>query len=336
MTLATRSRCFLCLMLHWGSSAVAAFVFLLVATAAQAQHDCVDYDPTDAGEAVDSTWTVPTEIDNYQINVPNDMGGGYVVARITATAPAQPRMSIVPPSGVGVVAQNNTNSNGPSPHELEVVFEVYGGETYEVELREDVQAPLAQHPLVYQWTWSFVSRVDCYEHNDGSPGDWPDPIATARAIPLEQQHEAYSIAGHLSFTIPNDADHSWDWYKFNLGVPTTLWLATTQVPSDQRLQVRLFNANGQVEVSGTAPGFGETTVVGPALVDPGTYYVEIHPVDNGEQEATLSEGGTIPDHFNTPYHFVVGTAEVPPCGFMPIFCNGYESGDTTLWSNTLP
>jgi hypothetical protein len=313
-----------------------ASLLVLVPTVVHAQHDCVLYDPTVAGAVIDSNWGTPTEIDNYQIVVPPDLGGGYVVARIAATAQVEPEMSITHPSTVGQITQSGTNTNGPSPFVLEVVFEVYGGETYDVELREDVQAPLAAHPVVYQWSWSFVSRVDCYEHNDGSPGTWPDPTVTARQIPLNQELAAYSLAGHLSYSIPQDAPHTWDWYEINIGVPTTLWFGTTQVPSDQRIRLRLFDAGGFVEVNGATPNFGETIVVGPALVDPGTYYLEIHPENHGPTNATLSEGGTIPDHFNTPYHFVVATEAIPSCGFAAIFCDGFESGDTTFWSVAQP
>ena len=117
---------------------------------------------------------------------------------------------------------------------------------------------------------------------------------------------------------------------------TTLWLATTQVPSDQRIRVRLFNAAGLTVADGPTPGFGENNVVGPVMVDPGTYYLDLHPGDNGPNTATLSEGGTIPDHFNTQYHFVVTTQEISTCGFLAIFCDGFESEDTTLWSGTQP
>jgi len=333
-TIKTRPRLYL--YAEHGRCIAFASLLVLVSSVVHAQHDCVPYDPTVAGAVIDSSWGSPTEIDNYQIVVPPDLGGGYVVARIAATAQVEPGMSIMHPSTVGQITQPGTNTNGPSPFVLEVVFEVYGGETYDVKLREDVQAPLAAHPVAYQWSWSFVSRVDCYEHNDGSAGTWPDPVATARQIPFNQELAAYSLAGHLSYSIPSDAPHSWDWYEINIGAPTTLWFGTTQVPSDQRIRLRLFNAGGTVEVNGATPDFGETIVVGPALVDPGTYFLEIHPEDHGPTTATLSEGGTIPDHFNTPYHFVVATEEIPSCGFAAIFCDGFESADATLWSGTQP
>ncbi len=336
MSTTTRPRCFWRWSVQNGRGVAIASLLMLFSPVVHAQHDCVPYDPTVAGAVIDSTWVTPTEIDDYQIVVPADLGGGYVVARITSTAPAEPGMSIMHPATTGQITQYGTNSNGPSPFQLEVVFEVYGGETYDVELREDTQAPLKDHPLDYQFSWSFVSRVDCYEHNDGSPGAWPDPIATARQIPLNQELSAYSLAGYLWWSLPQSAPHYFDWYEINIGVPTTLWFGTTQVPSDQRIRVRLFNDAGFTMFDGSATGLGETVVVGPASVDPGTYYLDFHPEDHGPTTATLSEGGTIPDHFNTKYHFVVTTQEIPTCGFMAVFCDGFESEDTTLWSATQP
>ena len=130
-----------------GRGIAIASLLILFSTAVHAQHDCVPYDPTVADAVIDSTWVTPTEIDSYQIVVPPDLGGGYVVARISSTAPAEPGMSIMHPSTTGQITQYGTQTNGPSPYALEVVFEVYGGETYDVELREDSQAPLADHPV---------------------------------------------------------------------------------------------------------------------------------------------------------------------------------------------
>ncbi|REJ86161.1 MAG: hypothetical protein DWQ36_21885 [Acidobacteria bacterium] len=309
----------------------------LVAAPASAQHDCIPYTPTEAGTTINSNWAVPGEQDDYQIVIPDDPGGGYVIASVSTSAPSEPMMRIIPPSGQGVVTDIATTTNGPSPHTLTVAFEVDADTTFDVEIIEDTVAPIDQHPVAYTWTWTFVSQVDCYEPNDGSPSSWPDPSFDAREIPLDQELTAYAIAGHQASSIPNDADHSWDWYELTLGAPTDLWLATTKIPDDQRLRMRLYPSDGPPAIaSGTSSVAGDEISFGPVTVPAGTWYLEIHPIDNGEEDARLSEGESLPDHFITPYRWVVSTAPIADCGFMAIFCDGFESGDTTLWSTSVP
>lgn len=310
---------------------------LATASSSSAQHDCTPYLPTEAGTTVNSSWSIPGEQDDYQIIIPDDPGGGYVIASITSAAPSEPMMRIIPPSGVGVVTDVATTSGGPSPHTLTVAFEVDADTTFDVEIIEDVNAPLPQHPVPYTWTWTFYSQMDCYEPNDGAPSTWPIPSVDAREIPLDQELSAYAIAGHQSNSIPNDADNSYDWYELTVNVPTNLWFAATKIPDDQRFRMRLYPDTGPPAVaSGTSTSAGEEISFGPVTVPAGTWYLEVHPFDNGEEDARLSEGDPLPDHFVTPYHFVVSTEPIPECGFMAIFCDGFEFGDTTLWSASTP
>ena len=291
-------------------AARAAIVFasLLLAVAAQAQHDCVPYEPTEAGEVIDSTWAAQFERDNYDFTVPADSGGGYVIAFAETTAPSRPHMRIIPPSGQGVVAQvAPTFPDGLSYQKLEVAFEVDAGTTFTVELSEDAVSSPGAFPVPYKWGWTFVSRVDCYEANDGSPGNWPDPIAGSKTIPLDQVLEAYSLAGHQSFTISLEA-HAFDWYDFTLDEPTEVWLATLTSPLNQSIRVRLFGDDGLTIVD-QVPETGQTGLIGPRLLQPGTYYLDLHPEVRGDSAVVLSEGDTIPDHFDRPYHFIVSTID---------------------------
>lgn len=316
------------------SAATAVFAAFVLAAAApsSAQHDCVPYTPTEAGATVNSNWGAPGEQDDYQIVIPDDPGGGYVIASLSCPSPSEPMMRIIPPSGAGVVTDVGTTSGGPSPHALVVAFEVDAATSFDVEVIEDVNAPIDQHPVPYTWSWDFYSQMDCYEPNDGAPADWPTPTADAREIPLNQEHSAYAIAGHLSYGIPNDAVHSYDWYKFTLGAPANLWFAATKIPDDQRFRIRLYSDTGPPALaSGTSAVAGDEISFGPVAVPAGTWYLEIHPFDNGEEDARLSEGDPLPDHFVTTYRFVVSTEAIPDCGFMAIFCDGFESGDTSAW-----
>ena len=288
--------------------AAGALALLLLAAAAHAQQDCVLYEPTEAGEVINGTWQQAFERDNYRFTVPADPGGGYVIARINTNAPSRPHMRIIPPSGQGVVAQVAPSFPGSSPQTLEVAFEVDAGTTFAVEIFEDAVSSAGAFPVPYRWSWTFVSRVDCYEPNDGLPSNWPDPIATSKTVPLDQVQEAYSLAGHLTFGIRAFEAHNVDWYDFTLAVPTEIWLATLEVPTDQSIRIRLFDGGGGL-LHDRVPPIGETGVIGPILLQPGTYYLDLHPHVRGEGNVTLSEGGVLPDHFERPYQFIISTSD---------------------------
>ena len=226
-------------MSHRFTVSIAVYLALVAATL-HAQHDCVDYQPSMAGAVVNNDWQEPFEVDQYQIDVPSDPGGGYIIASFSSQAPSQPGMRIIPPSGLGVVAQQApTQPNSPSPQTIEVAFEVDASTTFMVELYESTVAPQAAHPIEYSWSWSFVSKVDCYEPNDGDPNSWPDPVPDAREIPLLDIHEGFGLAGHLDFAISWADAHNYDWYKFTLAAPTSVWAATVQVPIDQAIRYLL-------------------------------------------------------------------------------------------------
>ena len=280
----------------------------LLAAAAHAQHECSSYEATEAGEVIESTWEQPFERDNYEFTVPADPGGGYVIARIETTPPSRAQMRIIPPSGQGVVTQAAPSFPGASPQILEVAFEVDADSTFNLEIFEDAVSSPDDFPVHYTWSWRFVSRIDCYEPNDGIPGDWPSPVANSRSVPLDEVLEAYSLAGHLTYAIPAFEAHNFDWYDFTLAAPTEIWLATLGVPADQSIRIRLFDSVGAVVVD-RVPATGETGVIGPTLLQPGTYYLDLHPEIRGEGGVTLSEGGLIPDHFEQRYRFIVSTAD---------------------------
>ena len=283
-----------------------AVAMLLVFTAVvEAQGDCVPYEPTEAGAVIQGTWDAAFERDSYSFTVPSDPGGGYVIARIETDPPSSPSMRIIPPSKLGVVAQAAPGIPGPSPQSLEVAFEVAPDTTFDLEIFEN--AVSSAFPVAYTWSWTFVSRVDCFELNNALPSDWPAPIAVSKAVPLSQAQEAYSLAGHQTFAISGAEPQNFDWYNFTIDESTDIWLGTLNVPSDQAIRVRLFDADG-LEIADGAPSPGETIVVGPTSLQPGTYYLDIHPEDRGLGNVTLSEGGTLPDHFETPYQFIVSTS----------------------------
>ncbi len=292
----------------------AAITLLVFAVVGEAQSDCVPYEPTEAGQVIQGTWNAAFERDTYSFTVPSDPGGGYVIARVGSDAPSRPQMRIIPPSGQGVVAQSAPSFPGPSPQTLEVAFEVAPDTTFTVEIAED--AVSSSFPVSYTWSWTFVSRVDCFGSNNGLPSDWPGPTAASKTIPLDEVQEAYSLAGHQTFVISGSEPQNFDWYDFTLEEAAEVWLETLVVPSDQSIRIRLYDSDGNV-VADEVPPVGETGVAGPTLLQPGTYYLDLHPDVRGEGNVTLSEGGSLPDHFDRPYQFIVRTTGRRPAPAQP-------------------
>jgi uncharacterized protein (TIGR03437 family) len=120
--------------------------------------------------------------------------------------------------------------------------------------------------------------------------------------------EAYSLAGYQTFGISAFDAHNFDWYDFTLDQPTEVWLATLTTPLNQSIRVRLFGDDGLTIVD-QRPETGQTGLIGPTLLEPGTYYLDLHPEERGDSSVVLSEGDLIPDHFDRPYHFIVSTID---------------------------
>jgi hypothetical protein len=110
-------------------------------------------------------------------------------------------------------------------------------------------------PIDYSLDWVFTSKVDCYEPNDASANDWPDPVAVAKAIPLDRVIKASSIAGYVTNSI--NSPRLWDWYKFTIDEPLKVVIGTIQIPDDVQVLLRLFSEAGGVilDTGNPAPGW---------------------------------------------------------------------------------
>ncbi len=319
------------------SAPTIAFAFLvavlLVPTLGETQHDCVPFTPSTAEGSFDNTWSVPGEQDSYQFTVPSDPGGGYVTINFNTEAPASPWLSVLVSAHPGSISNGGTDPAGQQT--IVVVFEVAPGQTYDIEVSEWISAPIGDHPVSYQLSWTYTGKADCYEPNDGR-NIWPDPQASSKAIPLEQVIEAYGIAGHITNSIAPTHDNNYDWYDFTLAEPVEISLATLVVAADQRLRLRLFNEAHSEVMATPNPVLGGTVQTGPELLPAGTYYLEAAPFERGLSAARPSAGEAIPDHFNTPYKLVVTAEPIPACGYQSIFCDDFETGNVGLWSATNP
>ncbi len=310
-------------------------LMLLPTAPALAQHDCVPYTPTPASGNFDNNWSDSADHDVYQFTVPDDPAGGYVTVELTTTAPARPWLNVsYQQAGPAISSGGTTDAN---PQEITVVFEVAASQTYWLEVFEFQHPPEEDHPWPYQLSWTFTSRPDCYEPNDGVPNSWPAPTGTARLIPLEQVIEATSIAGHLGPGIAAGDAHNFDWYEIMLASSSEISIGTLQVPTDQAIKLRLWDSNGVVRLETGNPVVGRTIHAGPALLAPGSYYLETYPFVRGLGSVRTSPGQAVPSHFDRPYQLVVTTEPLGTgCGFYSVFCDDLETGDTTEWSSHVP
>lgn len=290
---------------------------------------CVPYEPTSDGGDLSSSWSEPNERDHHQFTVPADAGGGYVTVTLTAQhGDVVPWMNsdVFPPEGAAITS----GSAGTGEQTITDVFEVASGVTYDLEVLPFFNAPPGDHPVDYTLSWSFTSRVDCYEPNDASPNDWPEPVTAARSIPIDTAIEATSIVGHAPAGIAGD--RLFDWYEFTLAAPASVRIGTLAVPDDVRVGLRLFSAAGAVVGSAPAPALGETTASAPIALGAGSYYLEFFPSDRGDSAVRTSAGESIPAHFTSFYRLGVAVEQKLSC-LGAIFCDGFESGDVTAWSS---
>jgi len=304
---------------------------------AQWAHDCTPYVPTAAGGNFDGEWSTPNEFDDWQFTVPADPGGGYATVTLTTTAPTIPALSIdnFPDTGGGTISTGSAVATADEQRIIDV-FEVAAGESYNIRVNQYTAPPPAAHPVQYHIEWVYTGKADCYEPNDAQ-NIWPDPVAAARAIPLDEAIEAYGIAGYLDYFIGAGDANTYDWYSFNLAQPQTITIGTLVMPSDQGTGLRLFDQDGSQRLS-TPAGLppGETAHMGPELLEAGEWYIEVHPNPRGLAEVRPLAGEAVPAHFDDPYWMIVATTYSPSCGIAFIFCDTFESGDTSLWSLASP
>jgi len=258
-------------------------------------HECVEYEPSIDDGDLGGVWEDPFDEDEYSFTVPNDPGGGYV--HVSHSSP------------VDIIPTQNTNVNPPiagtitggsaattANEQIRVdVFEVAPGQSYHVLVTQFWKAPAELYPLGYSGSWTYHSRVDCYEPNDN--------FDQAKAIPTGEIIEAYGIAGFRDYFIRSGDPHTKDWFRFSLPTAMEVDIEFLQVAQNQQVNLLLFNSSEQVIFSISADE-GATFIHNAGILDAGTWYLQVHPIPD-TRKAQLSDGDEIPDHFDTPYQFVI-------------------------------
>ncbi len=279
-------------------------------------HECVMYEPTPTTPVdISGSWTASGGAGDVlrTITVPADPGGGYVTVRLRSTASMRPELTaeVLPEASASIVLSGQTTADpaiNPDPTLVEAVFEVAPGRSYRLTLRGTNTAGAGiTYPQAFTASWSFSSRVDCYEPND--------TIETAKAIPMENPISASFIAGFRdSNSIQATSEPTLDFYRFELHAPTAVRITLSDVVATVRPRLTLYNAAGTtVGSAALAPAAGENAVLTSGTLPAGWYRVRTDvaqsPSAFRRSSLTSNTDTEIPPHFLQNYTLVVETLD---------------------------
>ncbi|MEZ5008565.1 MAG: hypothetical protein R2753_10500 [Chitinophagales bacterium] len=274
----------------------------------QEKSECIPYTPTAASGSKQDSWSAPNERDRLSdfIVIPPDLGGGYVKVKLTQNDPdLRPAMIIDTDfSGAAIISGSSAGTN----NELirEAYFSVHPNSKYSIEVYPFFNAD--NYPVDYTIEWEFFSKVDCWESND--------VINDAKKILIGETNEAYAIAGHIEDNVGALDENTYDWYKVELDTISKIKFEILDLPKDMRIVSRLFELNNPSAISTnfefTGSDFGLDFNRGMTSIftttqelNPGTYYIEVHPDFLKDGRKANNDQSIIPEHFNKTYKFKV-------------------------------
>lgn len=271
-------------------------------------HDCNDYFPTPSSGDVSDQWDAPNDEDVFTglVVTPSDPGGGIWTVTVSTGDPVIPYLYIGD-LGQGGAITSGTAIGTSNEQQRKCSFLGYPNISYSVIARSGYNAPSSEYPWDYNVSWSFQSRVDCYEPNDF--------MEDAKAVPTNEDLEAYALGGLIDNYLSTGADQTYDWYKFELDATTpNLRIDLTQSPQDARLTMTLLYANGVVApMSFNIVDPGGVNQTGRTFymentreLEPGTYYLQQH---HDYSRAVVNHDTPIPDNWNTKYKFRISPSE---------------------------
>ena len=158
-------------------------------------------------------------------------------------------------------------------------------------------------PVQYTLSWTYTGVADCYEHNDFLEFEDGMPQGDSSSIPVGEVVEAYALPGYLS-----DGAFQWkdDWYDFTLEEPGEVTIELLQSPQNIRSRFGLSTATGSgVDTSSSQTTLGALHTLGPVQLEAGTYYLRWTTTENGPWFTHTGAGDPLPDHWVTPYQFIV-------------------------------
>ncbi|GEM_PF-4170006 len=269
------------------------------------KNDCQVYSPNSFTNTITDSWEKINERKEHidAIVIPEDAGGGYVKVELTQSDPdLRPTLS-VSIAGSKIIGGSSTQTN----NKLNRVayFSVYPGMKYSLKTFPFFNA--AAYPVDYTITWDFVSQMDCFEPNDTK--------TDAKKVLIDDTIEAYAIAGHKEYFVSSFAEQTYDWYKVELKEPGQLKIEVLDLPKDIRIVTRVFSQDNDHISSDflfTGSDFGASFDRGRTsinttsnVLDPGVYYIELHPDFFEHGKKANSDLDPIPDHFNKTYKMKV-------------------------------
>ncbi len=277
-------------------------------------HECVMYEPTPTIPVdISGAWNTSGEAGQVveTITVPDDAGGGYVTVRIqsdTGSMRSQIFAEVIPEASASISLPGQSVTDpaiDPDPSLVEAVFEVAPEREYRLTLRglNRIGASIT-YPQAFTASWSFTSRVDCYEPND--------TLATATAIPMENPIHATFIAGFRdSNSIPATSEPTLDFYRFELHAPSAVRITLSDVADEVRPRLIVYDEGGSaVGSSALAPAAGANAVYESEGALPAGWYrvrtdVALSPSDFRRSSLTSNTDTEIPPHFLQDYTLVV-------------------------------
>ena len=258
-------------------------------------HDCLEYEPTVAGGDLSGEWNDHDDVDDYTITAPSDPGGGVVQVTLTsdfmspwlalnhASHPSSPP-SILDRSAEGFA----------DPSRIIAEFEVAANESYTITAAQAIALDgFESYPVEYTMSWSFSSKVDCYEPNDD--------VKYAKQVPINTTLSAYALGGYRSDYLHDD--DVMDWYSFTLTETSEVVAAFADTaPVDLWLAMDIYPPKGGI-LDGGSSVYGVFSEPKPITLEPGIYHLRV--------DAFYSPGGVViqddvpPDHWSTEYGFEV-------------------------------
>lgn len=280
-------------------------------------HECVAYEPSvDVGGDLSGEWSTSGEAGQVleTIVAPADPGGGYVTVRLQSSESMRPNLfaEVVPEASSSIVLAGQSTTDptiNPDPTLVEAVFEVAPGRSYLLTLRgANAAGASPTYPQSFTASWSFASRVDCYEPND--------TLETATAIPMENPIHATFIAGFRDGnSIPATSEPTLDFYRFELHAPSAVRITLSDVADEVRPRLIVYDEDGStVGASALAPAAGANAVYESAGALPAGWYrvrtdVALSPSAFRRSSVVSNTDTAIPPHFLQHYTLVVETLD---------------------------
>ena len=288
------------------------------------EHDCNPYSPEMTENDLGGMWrpsgfssnNLPSSVEERTTTTPSGLGGGYLELELTTIHPDgdfhnDPVIQIFPASRQGQGGQLLATSN--SLNTMRALISVMPSTDYQITLGNFFSVSADQQPVEWSYRERYVGTMDCYEPNDER--FFEDAVATSRKIPINQSLQAYMKPAFYDNFVANINNPTWyDWYRFELLVPSAVTLEIEATPGDTDIRQALYDDSGNLlfTAEGMLPSMLPYTSEVEQL-EAGVYHVQMQPWQQSapSYRPILSDGDLFPDAFRTPYTFRINAEPTP-------------------------